>query len=100
MKAITILVLAAFSGLASAKVSFDTETGNTSFRVNGKQVTAVEAMNAAVAGQKVYRCKPKATSTKKITYAGNSEVAEVVECTLVELKVSTKTGSPKWKNAK
>lgn len=99
MKAL-IIALAAVSSMAQAKVSLDTSTGDTTFRVNNQVVSSVEAMKAAVAGSKVYRCKPKKANAKKITFAGNTQVAEIVECTEVELKINPKSGSPKWVNVK
>lgn len=97
----TILIGLVFAAVsATAKVSLDTDRGNTTFRVNGQIVSSVEAMKAAVAGAKVYRCKPKKANDKKITFAGNQQVTEVVECTEVELKINPKTGSPSWKNVK
>lgn len=102
MKA-TNLVLAvamAFSGAVSAKVTLDDDRGDTTFRVGDVEVTAIAALSAAQAGQQVYKCRPKGASGKKKFFGKSGGLEQVVECTPVELKVSAKTGSPKWKTIK
>ena len=96
-----VLVLTAVAAVSgNAAITLDTDKGNTSFRVKGIEVSSVDAVRAAIAGEEVLRCKPKSASGKKVFFAGNGKVAEVVECTPVELKVNPKSGSPTWKAKK
>lgn len=95
-----ILALAMGPTMAMAKLSLDTDKGNTTFRVNGQVVSSVEALKAAVAGAEVLRCKPKSATGKKVFYTSSGKVDEVVECTKVEVKINPKTGAPSWKAEK
>lgn len=96
MKHAIIIALLIFSTAVHAEVSIDTDKGNTTFRVKGQTVDSVDAVKAAVAGELVFRCKPKSATGKKIFYSSGSALDEVVECTPVELKINPKTGAPKW----
>lgn len=82
---------------AHADVTMDDDKGNTTFRVQGQVVDAAAATKAAISGAKVYRCKPKAITGKKVWFSGGNATTEVVECTPVELVITPKSGDPKWK---
>lgn len=100
MTRLTLALLFAGS-VAHAQLTLDNGTGNTTFRVDGREVSAVEAMNAAIAGKTVFKCKPKDAKGEKRFYSQDGKaLSEVVECTPQIAKVNAKTGNVSFKAAK
>ncbi len=91
MKALVLTM--ALVSLNAMALKVDDGKGDAQYRINGKEVSAVEATKAAINGQLVMKCKPKASGKGKVFFAANGQaIGEVVECTPQEAVLSAKGG--------
>ena len=87
-----VFILALVSANAMA-LKIDDGKGDATYRIEGKEVSAVEATKAAINGAVVFKCKAKGAGKGKVYFAANgSKIAEVVECTPMEAVLNAKGG--------
>jgi hypothetical protein len=86
---------------ASAKLRVDDGKGETTFRVDGAEVSASQAYLAGAQGKTVLKCKPKDAKGEKEFYGADGKaMGKVVECTPQDLVVNPKTGGTTFKPKK
>ena len=101
MRKLILAAVLAVSFSATAKLTLDTGSTETTFRVDGKTVSAAEAMHAAIAGKTVFKCKPRDAKGNKTFYGENGQaLSKVVECTPQDAKINAKTGAVSFKAVK
>lgn len=97
------IILAAALGLAlnAHGLKIDSGSSSTTFRVDGKQVSAAEATAAALKGATVYKCRSKSAGKGKTFFGADGKaLGDVVECTPQELLINAKSGGVKFKAVK
>ncbi len=91
MKQLLTVLLALTALNASAEVIVEESGSKATFHVNGRQVSPVDAQEAARSNGTVERCMP-------IKDAITSDGKPAYKCKRVALVINPKTGTTKWKS--